>query len=99
MRTLKITLTAVVISSLFGEKLLNMETGTIVVEFKEGKACFNDRFLELEMKETGIYIPESKSGAFGEKEIVYLGDPQFEKAFTDVYYPLYIANSLYEWQD
>ncbi len=96
---MKILLTLAIVLNLFGERLLNSETGSIVVEFMDGKIQFNDHFLEMEMKETGIYIPPSKAEEFGEKEIVYLGDPMFEKAFIDVYYPLCIANSLYQWQD
>ena len=84
--------------NLFGESLVNSETGSIVVTFVEDKIQFNDRFLELEMRETGIFIPSSQTKDFGEKEIVYLGDPLFEKAFVEIYYPLCIANSLYQWE-
>ena len=96
---MKIVLLLVASAVLFGEKLVNVETGSIVVEFMEGKIAFSDRFLEIEMKETGIYIPPTKTDDFNQKEIVYLGDPLFQKAFLDVYYPLSIANSLHQWQD
>ncbi len=79
-------------------KLINTKTGYIVVEFENGKVQFHDRFLETEMKETGIFIPASMTSEFEGKEVVYLGDPLFEKAFVEVYYPLCIANSLYQWQ-
>jgi len=87
--------------ALFAEevKLVNVETGSVVVAFSNGKIQFGDLFLELEMKETGIYIPASKTEEFGGKEIVYLGDPLFEKAFAEVYYLDCIANSLYQWQN
>lgn len=78
---------------------MNIETGNIIVEFINGTIQFNDRFLELEMKETGIYIPSPQSSDFNGKEIVYLNDPLFEKAFIYVYYPQCIANSLYQWQN
>ncbi len=84
---------------LYGEKLMNMETGSVVVEFKDGNAEFTDWFLELEMQQNGIYIPFSMKPLFDGKEIVYMADPMFEKAFQEVYYPLCIANSLYQWQD
>ncbi len=80
-------------------KLVNTKTGFIVVEFKEGKAEFYDRFLEAEMKETGILIPPAMIKAFGDKEVIFFGDPLFEKAFIEVYYPLCIANTLYQWQN
>ena len=86
-------------SQLFGEKLMNMETGAVVVEFVDGSVEFGDCFLELEMELNGIYIPSSKKMDFEGKEIVYMNDPLFEKAFREVYDPLCIANSLYQWQD
>ncbi len=79
-------------------KLVNTKTGFVVVEFKEGKAAFHDRFLEAEMQETGILIPPVMIETFGNKEVIFLGDPFFEKAFIEVYYPLCIANSMYQWQ-
>jgi hypothetical protein len=79
-------------------KLVNTKTGYVVVEFLNGKAAFHDRFLEVEMKETGILIPPIMLDQFGGQEVIYLGDPLFEKAFVEVYYPLCIANSLYQWQ-
>jgi hypothetical protein len=85
--------------ALFGEKLMNVETGSVIVEFMNGNIQFSDCFLEIEMKQTGIYIPPSKKTQFDGKEIVYMGDPMFEKAFLEVYYPLCIANSLYQWQN
>ena|SRR5262245_6208739 len=86
-------------SVLYGERLMNMETGSVVVEFTNGNAQFSDCFLETEMKQTGIYIPNSMQPGFDDKEIVYMGDPMFEKAFREVYYSLCIANSLYQWQN
>lgn len=80
-------------------KLVNTKTGYIVVEFQKGKAVFNDRFLEAEMKETGILIPAHMIDNFEGKEVIFLNDPLFEKAFIEVYYPLCIANSLYQWQE
>ncbi len=80
-------------------KLINKKTGFVVVEFKGGKAEFHDRFLEAEMKETGILIPPGLVKQFGNKEVIFYDDPLFEKAFIEVYYPLCIANSLYQWQN
>lgn len=92
--------TSAIAAALNGEpmKLINTKTGFVVVEFKEGKAEFYDRFLEAEMKETGILIPSTWAKEFENKEVIYYGDPLFEKAFIEVYYPLCIANSLYQWQ-
>lgn len=80
-------------------KLINTRTGFVVVEFQNGKIQFNDRFLEKEMKETGILIPPILEEEFAGNKVIFLGDPLFEKAFKEVYYPFCIANSLYQWQD
>ncbi len=80
-------------------KLVNKKSGYVVVEFKDGNAKFNDRFLEAEMKESGILIPPSMVDQFGGKEIIRYEDPLFEKAFQEIYYPLCIQASIYEWQN
>ncbi len=96
---IKILFFSAISAAVFSEKLMNTETGSVVVEFVNGKVQFTDWFLEIEMKKNGIYIPPSMKQDFDGKEIVYMGDPVFERAFIDVYYPLCIANSLYQWQD
>ena len=80
-------------------KLVNRKTGFVVVEFLQGKVEFHDRFLESEMKETGILIPPALASQYEGKEVIFLGEPLFEKAFVEVYYPLCIANSVYQWQN
>jgi hypothetical protein len=99
-RTLFLAASALTATFTNGEdmKLINMKTGFVVVEFKEKKAEFHDRFLEAEMKETGILIPPIMMKDFEGKEVIFLGDPLFEKAFVEVYYPLCIVNSIYQWQ-
>lgn len=80
-------------------QLINVESGRVIVEFMNGKIKFHESFLEEEMKKTGIYIPYDLAPEFDDKEIVYLDDPMFERAFIEVYYPLCIANSLYQWEN
>lgn len=79
-------------------KLVNTKTGFVVIEFQKDGVHIHDRFLKTEMEETGILIPLAMRPQFGGKEVVLLGDPQFEQAFKDVYYPLCIANLLYRWE-
>jgi hypothetical protein len=80
-------------------KLVNTKTRFVVVEFQNGKPTFHDRFLEAEMKETGILIPPHLASDFEGKEVIFLGEENFEKAFIEVYYPYCIANSLYQWEN
>jgi hypothetical protein len=100
-RTLFLAASALTAAFTNGEsmKLVNTKTGFVIVEFKQGKAEFFDRFLEAEMKETGILVPPAMGPLFENKEVILLGDPLFEKAFIEVYYPLCIANSLYQWKN
>ena len=80
-------------------KLINTKTGYVVVEFQNGRAHFHDRFLEAEMKETGILIPPAYTSQYEGKEVIFLGEPEFERAFKEIYYPLCIANLRYQWQE
>ena len=79
-------------------KLVNTRTGFVVVEFKDGAAQFQDRFLEAEMRDRGISIPALRRADFGGKDTVYPGDPMFQKAFADIYVPLSIASPNYQWK-
>ena len=80
-------------------KLVNTKTGYVVVEFQAGRVLFYDRFLEAEMKGSGILIPPSLLNEFDGKETILYGDPLFEKAFIEVYYPLNIPSQTYKWQN
>ena len=80
-------------------KLVHEKTGYVVVEFQDGKALFNDRFLKAEMEEEGILIPPSQVEEFGGKQVIFPDDPLFQKAFTEVYYPLCIADPTYHWEN
>ena len=79
-------------------KLINTRTGFVVVEFKDGAAHFQDRFLEAEMQDRGISIPEPRRADFGGKDTIYPGDTLFQKAFADIYVPLSIASPHYQWK-
>ena len=78
--------------------LINEETGQVVVTFKNGSAHFNNRFLEEEMKEIGIPIPFLSAPDFEDRQVIYLQDPLFEKAFIEVYCPSFLNDSIYQWQ-
>lgn len=79
-------------------KLVNTQSGFVVVEFENGEARFGDRFLEAEMKESGILIPSSRVAEFDGKKTILLGDRHFEKAFVEIYVPFTIASSDYHWE-
>jgi hypothetical protein len=79
-------------------KLVNTRTGFVIVEFKGGAPLFHDRFLEAEMKERGIAIPVSRKSEFNGKDTIYIDDPLFQRAFAEIYVPLTIASSNYQWE-
>ncbi len=80
-------------------KLVNNRNGFVIVEFKNGTPLFHDRFLEAEMKESGVAIPNNRINEFIGKITIFPDDPQFQQAFTEIYVPLTIASSNYQWQD
>ena len=93
-RTLFLAASAITAAFTNGEpmKLVNIKTGFVVVEFREGKAEFYDRFLAVEMKETGILSPPALASSFGDKEVIFFDDLQFEMfiAYCDPLRPLII---------
>lgn len=80
-------------------KLINKETQCIVVEFTDTKTVFHDRFLEAEIAENGITIPPALQEEYEGKEVIFVEDPQFLKAFKEIYYPLGMNPKVFEWKD
>lgn len=80
-------------------KLVHKQTGNVVVEFKDNITTFHNPFLEKEIKQRGIFIPPFMRDQFDGKEIVFMTDPLFEKAFVDVYWQFTMPKTQYEWQD
>ncbi len=80
-------------------KLFNSKTGFVVVEFQDNQVIFHDRFLEVEMKNYGVSIPPAMRDLFQGKSAVRLKDKDFPRAFKEVYYPLSINTSVYQWDD
>jgi len=72
---------------------INAQTGDVIIEFYHDRILFHEWYLEEEMKTTGILIPHHRIAEFEGKEVVYLNDSIFRKAFFEVYSPLYIMNS------
>ena len=80
-------------------KLVHSKTGFVVIEFQDGKVRVNDRFLKAELEEDGILIPPSHTEEFGGKQVIFPDDSLFQKAFTEIYYPLVIADPAYIWEN
>ena len=78
--------------------LINLETNEIVIEFNESGTVFHSSLLEKEMERMGIAIPHGMRGSYHGKDLIHLGDPDFERAFKEVYYLTYLSSKPFAWQ-
>ena len=79
-------------------KLINTKTEKTVVTFIGDKVEIHHPILAKELERFGIFIPPIFRETFEGKTAIFLGDPLFQKAFTDVYCPLVIADPAYIWK-
>lgn len=79
-------------------KLVNKSSGLVVVEFIDHKPHFFDPVLEKQMGEDGIAIPLALRSLYGDKERVFLGDDDFEKAFCELFYKYSFDGQVYQWE-
>lgn len=80
-------------------KLIHNKTDQPVIEFNAGKPTFYDRFLEKSIVRNGITIPPALKDEFGGKEVVRVGDKEFERAFVEVFYKMSMNSDLYHWEE
>jgi hypothetical protein len=78
-------------------QLINIKTGFVVVKYLEAKAFFNDRFLEKQMNIQGIVVPPFLQKQFNDKTVIFLKDPEFQKAFKEIYYLFSMNTKLFRW--
>lgn len=92
----------IIATTLSGEpmKLVNTKTGHVLIEFQDNAVQFHSPFLEKTLRNEGVLIPPAMRSEFDGKEVVFVEDPLFQKAFREIYWPFYMqqANSSYEWQ-
>lgn len=80
-------------------KLINTRTGQPLVTIeKDGTFQFHHQMLADEIKEFGVDIPAYLRPEFNHKKNVYLDDPDFERAFREVYYTHNIDRDLFKWE-
>ena len=78
--------------------LVSVTTNQTLVEFHDHKPIFHNKYLEKEMKEIGIVIPDFLRGDFQGRAVIKLDDDLFNRAFKDVFYPLHMDSSKYQWR-
>lgn len=101
MKTL-LALVGVLFGTAHGEdvlRLVNTKTDSVIVSFYENRAEIHHPILAKELENSGIFIPPYLREKFDGKTTVFLEDPLFQKAFVEVYYPLVIANPVYQWKN
>jgi hypothetical protein len=79
-------------------QLVNLKSGFVVMEQKEGKIIFHDPILEDSMRETGVVIPPELQEAYGDRDRVKLEEENFFKAFKELYSSYIYDSDLYEWK-
>ncbi len=80
-------------------KLIDSKTKQPLVNFHKKTVTFYNKYLEQEMQIMGIPVPHGLRGLFGGKDIIFLGDPEFEKAFREIYYLTSVDPSRFHWMD
>jgi hypothetical protein len=80
-------------------RLVNLKTNQVIAEFEGTITKIHNKFLEKEMEEMGIAIPPGLRTFFGGKDVVYLQDSLFQKAFKEVYSLKAIEQSLARWEE
>lgn len=81
-------------------KLINTNTGKPLVTIgKEGTVQFHHSVLADEIELLGVSIPVYLRSQFDNKTNVYLDDPDFARAFREVYYTHNIDRDLFKWEE
>lgn len=78
-------------------KLENIITQKSVAELHDGKVKISDFVILLEIKDKGIYIPPAFRSEFSGKTYVFETDPEFTKAFIEIYCKQTLDQSFFQW--
>ena len=70
-------------------KLIHLETQ---------KDLFADPDFQKSMSQSGIIIPEALQSQYGNKERVFWKDPEFVKAFKELFFNHEMDPKQYEWR-
>lgn len=78
-------------------KLINLKANFVVAEFQGDNTLIYDRMLEKEMRVRGIVIPGPLREKYKQKSAVLLSDPEFQKAFKEIYCQQVFCTGSYKW--
>ena len=77
-------------------QLIHLPSNRIWIEFTEEETLIHDPFFKRVFKEEGILIPVAMRDEFNGQSEVFLDDPDFQKAFKMIYYPMNLNPKLFE---
>ncbi|MEZ5314615.1 MAG: hypothetical protein R3E91_00135 [Chlamydiales bacterium] len=80
-------------------KLINIKTSQALIEFRDKQTIIYNKFLEQEMNRIGIPIPHGSRSLYQGKDYIYLDDPDFQKAFKEIYYLTIMNPQQFHWID
>jgi len=79
-------------------KLVNTRTGQPLVTMEQGMPMqFHHDMLARAMEAFGVDIPVYLRGQFHNKTHIFPNDPDFSRAFREVYYTHTMDRDLYKW--
>lgn len=80
-------------------KLIDTRDQSTYVDLSPGQPPqFADQLMEQEMMLYGIEIPLKFRADFDDKPFVIWGDPDFARAFKDIYYLYNLNRELFQWR-
>lgn len=79
-------------------KLVNTQTSQALVEFHGDKTLIYNKFLENEMRTIGIPVPHGLRGLYKGKDCIRLEDPDFQRAFKEIYYLTAMSPDKFQWK-
>ncbi len=78
-------------------KIIQVKEGTEFMSIKPGEtAKFTNPYIQKGFEEFGIIIPPALVKDYAGKERVYLDDPEFEKAFRELYFAFEMDQNEYK---
>ena len=79
-------------------KLVHLQSGFIVAQFRGENTAIYDRVLEKVMAIRGVPIPTALRTEYGGKSVVRLHEKEFQKAFKELYFSQSFNPQNYHWE-
>lgn len=78
-------------------RIINIATNAEFMHIHSGElAQFTNKYIQQGFEEHGIVIPPGLREEYSGKSMVYLEDPEFEKAFRNLYFSSEMDHNTYQ---